>query len=212
MTTYPMAGAYAQPAYPASFGFESPERVSNWRPVVNWLLAIPHLLVAEALQSVAQVLAVISWFAILFTGKLPAGIAGFQAMYLRYTLRTSTFAGFLREEYPPFAFTTTAADPGDDPRARVDVVPQVEDRNRLTVGFRLILAIPHIIALALLAVALVVVAIIAFFAVLFTGRWPEPLRNFALGVGRWWVRFQAYLLLLTDEYPPFTLGEVPMAH
>jgi hypothetical protein len=210
MTTYPMAGAYAQPAYPARFGFEAPERIANWRPLVHWLLAIPHLLVVEALQGVAQALAVISWFAILFTGRLPAGIARFQAMYVRYTIRTATYTGFLREEYPPFTLDTTTTDPGDDPRVQVDVDPQIEDRNRLTTGFRLVLVIPHAIALALLAIALAVVAIIGFFAVLFTGRWPEALRTFALGVGRWWLRVQAYLLLLTDDYPPFTLDELPM--
>jgi hypothetical protein len=205
MTTYPVAGEFAQPAYPASFGFDPPERVANWRPLVSGLLAIPHLLVLEALQAAAQILAVISWFAILFTGRLPAGIARFQAMYLRYSIRTATYTGFLREEYPPFTLDTTTTDPGDDPRARVDVDPQIEDRNRVTTGFRLILAIPHVIVLAVLGIALAVVLIIAFFAVLFTGRWPEALRTFALGVGRWWLRVQVYLLLLTDDYPPFTL-------
>ena len=46
---------------------------------------------------------------------------------------------------------------------------------------------------------------ISFFAVLFTGHWPAGLRDFALGVGRWWLRVETYLVLLTDEYPPFTL-------
>jgi hypothetical protein len=210
MTTYPTTGAYAQPAYPASFSFDPPERIANWRPLVHWLLVIPHLLVVTALQRVAQALAVISWFAIVFTGRLPAGIARFQAMYIRYAIRTATYTGFLREEYPPFTLDTTTTDPGDDPRVHVEVEPQIEDRNRVTTGFRLILAIPHLIALALLAIALAVVAVIGFFAVLFTGQWPEALRTFALGVGRWWVRVQAYLLLLTDQYPPFTLDEVPM--
>jgi hypothetical protein len=211
MTTYPTTGDYAEPAYPASFDFDAPERIANWRPLVHWFLAIPHLLVVAALQRVAQALAVISWFAIVFTGRLPVGVARFQAMYIRYAIRTATYTGFLREEYPPFTLDTTTADPGDDPRVRVAVEPQIDDRNRVTTGFRLILVIPHLIALALLAIALVVVAIIGFFAVLFTGQWPEGLRTFALGVGRWWVRVQTYLLLLTDDYPPFTLGELPMA-
>jgi hypothetical protein len=210
MTTDPTAGVYAQPAYPASFSFDAPERIANWRPLVHWILVIPHMLVVAALQRVAQGLAVISWFAIVFTGRLPAGIARFQAMYLRYAIRTATYAGFLREEYPPFTFDTTTTDPGDDPRVQVEADPQIEDRNRWTTGFRLILAIPHLIVLAVLAIALVVVAIIGFFAVLFTGRWPEGLRTFALGVGRWWLRVQAYLLLLTDDYPPFTLDELPI--
>src|SRR6266540_3467225 len=137
-------------AYPATFTFDAPERIANWRPLVHWLLAIPHLLIVRALDGVAAILAIISWFAILFTGKLPAGLANFQAMYLRYYMRTATYVGFLREEYPPFGFTTTAADPGEDARVHVDLVPKLEGRNRLTTGFRLILAIPQLIVVGLL--------------------------------------------------------------
>jgi hypothetical protein len=193
-------------SYPATFHVETPERIANWRPLVQWLLAIPHWLIVYVLAIVARLLAVISWFAILFTGRLPAGLANFQAMFLRYYLRTATYVGFLRTEYPPFGFTTTTADPGDDREVRVDVVAQLENRNRLTTAFRLILAIPHIIVLVLLGIALFVVGVIAFFAVLFTGRWPVGLRDFVLGVARWWLRVDAYLLLLTDEYPPFSLS------
>ncbi len=191
--------------YPAAFAFDPPERIANWRPLVNWFLAIPHLLVASALRYVSQVLAVVCWFIILFTGRLPTELANFQVMYLRYYVRTAAFAGFLREEYPPFAFAMTPTDPGGDPRIRVDVIPQLEQRNRVTVGFRLILVIPQLIILALLAIAEAIVLLIALFAVLFTGRWPAGLRHFTLGVLRWWLRVEAYLLLLTDQYPPFTL-------
>lgn len=196
--------------YPALFSVDPPEETVRWRPLVQWLLAIPHILVLQTLQSVAQLLAVISWFAILFTGRLPAGIADFQGMYVRYTLRTATYAGFLREEYPPFTFEAAPGDPGNDPRVRVDVAPEIGDRNRLTTAFRLILAIPHLIVLVALSIALVVVAVIALFAVLFTGRWPDGLRGFAIGVGRWWLRVEVYLLLLTDQYPPFTLDDLPL--
>jgi hypothetical protein len=192
--------------YPATFTVDAPDRIANWRSLVHWLLAIPHLAIVYALGSVSEIIALISWFAVLFTGRLPTGLADFQAMYLRYTLRTATYFGFLREEYPPFSFTMTPADPGDDRRVSVELAPQIEDRNRWTVAFRLILAIPHLVVLALLGIALFVVGVIAFFAVLFTGRWPDGLRHFALGVGRWWLRVEAYLVLLTDEYPPFTLS------
>jgi len=191
--------------YPAAFAFDPPDQVANWRPLVNWFLAIPHLLVASALRYVAQALAVVCWFIILFTGRLPTELANFQVMYLRYYIRTAVFAGFLREEYPPFGFAMTPTDPGSDPRVRVDVIPQLEQRNRVTVGVRLILVIPQLIMLALLAIAEWVVLMIGFFAVLFTGHWPAGLRHFTLGVLRWWLRVETYLLLLTDEYPPFTL-------
>ena len=192
--------------YPATLTFDPPERVKNWRPLVNWLLAIPQLLVAGALRYVAQLLAVVSWFIILFTGRLPGELANFQVMYMRYYVRVAAFAGFLREEYPPFAFAMTPGDPGGDARVHVDVVPQLESRNRLTVGFRFILAIPQLIVLALLAIAQILVLVIAFFAVLFTGRWPAGLRQFTMGVLRWWLRVESYLLLLTDAYPPFALS------
>ena len=193
------------PSYPATFTFDPPEKIANWRPLVNWLLAIPHLIVLTVLQTVSNVIGVISWFAIVFTGKLPEGLATFQAMYLRYTLRTYTYIGFLREEYPPFTFATATSDPGDDPRVRVDVQPQLTDRNRLTVFFRIILVIPQFIVLVVLTVAAAVVTLIAAFAVLFTGRWPVGMRDFVINVHRWSLRVEAYFLLLTDTYPPFAL-------
>lgn len=191
--------------YPAALTFDSPERVARWRPLVNWILAIPQLFIVGAMRYVAQAISVVGWFIILFTGTLPAGLANFQVMYLRYSVRVSVFAGFLTEEYPPFDFTMTPADPGTDPRVRVDIVPQLEQRNRLTVFFRLILAIPQFIVIAVLGIAVWAVYVIAFFAVLFTGRWPQGLRNFAVGFMRWVLRVEAYLLLLTDDYPPFAL-------
>jgi hypothetical protein len=186
--------------------FDAPQRVANWRPLVNWLLAIPHLLIASALRYVSQVLAIVCWFIILFTGRLPVELANFQIMYLRYYARAAIFAGFLREEYPPFAFPMTAYDPGDDPRVRVDVTPELDGRNRVTVGFRLILAIPQLIVLGLLLIVEWIVLLIALFAVLFTRQWPAGLRDFTVGVLRWWLRVQAYVLLLTDAYPPFELS------
>jgi hypothetical protein len=193
------------PSYPATFRFDPPERVANWRPLVHWLLVIPHYIVAYVLQIVAYVLAIVGWFIILFTGSLPAGIANFQVMYMRYYMRMGTFAAFLREEYPPFSFATSATDPGDDPRVHVDVTPVLTGRNRLTVAFRIILAIPQLIVVALLGLAACVVVVIGFFAVLFTGRWPAGLRDFLVKFGRWWLRVESYTLLLTDQYPPFSL-------
>src|SRR5262245_8127067 len=94
-------GVSATAVYPASFEFDPAERVANWRPLVSWLLAIPHLAILYALQAVAEVLSIVSWFAIVFTGKVPAGIVNFQAMSLRYAMRTMTYVLFMREEYPP---------------------------------------------------------------------------------------------------------------
>ncbi len=191
---------------PVTFTYDLPERITNWKPLVQWLLAIPHWLIVWVLGQVANVVAVISWFAIVFTGRMPQGLANFECMYVRYYLRTLSYAGFLREEYPPFGFTTSPADPGDDRRVRLDFLPELENRNRLTVGFRIILAIPQLIFVAALSIAAWVVVIIAVFAVLFTGQWPAGMRDFVLKVARCWLRLETYVMLLTDQYPPFSLG------
>jgi hypothetical protein len=192
-------------AYPASFTFDAPEKVANWRPLVNWLLAIPHFVILYFLRIISQAVGIISWFIIVFTGSLPEGLANLQTMYVRYELRVYTFVLWMREEYPPFTFDTTPSDPGDDPRVRVDFQPELTNRNRLTVGFRIILVIPHLVVLALLAIAEFVIAVIAFFAVLFTGKWPDGMQKFVLQVLAWYLRVSAYFLLLTDVYPPFSL-------
>jgi hypothetical protein len=192
-------------AYPATFEVDRVERIANWRPLVQWLLAIPHFLILEGLQLVARAAAVISWFAIVFTGKLPDGLANMLCLYIRYNNRAWAYAGFLREEYPPFVFDPVSPDPGHYPPVRTGFAPELENRNRVTVGFRLILAIPQIVVVVILGVAAFVVWVIGLFAVLFTGRWPEGLRTFVVGYMRWVTRVEAYVGLLTDAYPPFRL-------
>jgi hypothetical protein len=98
----------------------------------------------------------------------------------------------------------TPADPGGDP-VRVELRPQLENRNRLTVGLRLIWAIPAALFAFAVGFAAFFVLIGAFFAVLFTGRWPEGMRRFVLGAQRVGVRVNAYWYVLVDEYPPFSL-------
>jgi hypothetical protein len=192
-------------SYPATLTFTPPEKVANWRPLVNWLLAIPHFVILYGLRILSQVVGVISWFVILFTGELPENFANIQTMYLRYETRVFTFWVFMCEEYPPFDFALTAADDGVDPRLRVDFTPQLTDRNRLTVAFRIILVIPQLLALLVLNIVAFVVTVIAFFYVLFTGKWPEGMRDLVLNIARWYLRVEAYFLLLLDEYPPFEL-------
>jgi hypothetical protein len=196
---------FAGNPYPATLGVESPPKIANWRPLVQWFLAIPHLVVLYFFGAVSGIVAIISWFAIVFTGQLPEGLAGLQAVYLRYSNRVTVYAGFLREEYPPFTFDATHADAGDYPGVRTDIQPALTDRNRVTTFFRLLLVIPHIVVLYFVGLAAGIAWLIALVAVLFTGTWPDGLKNFVLGTLRWSLRVNAYALLLNDEYPPFSL-------
>jgi hypothetical protein len=86
--------------------------------------------------------------------------------------------------------------------------PNVEqDLNRWLPLVKWLLAIPHYIVLVVLGIAAVVVVVIAWFAILFTGHYPRGLFAFVVGVGRWVLRVQAYaFLLVTDRYPPFTIA------
>ncbi len=189
-------------AYPAVLDLDAPLEVQNWRPLVHWLLAIPHMLIIYGLSVVSEILGLISLFAILFTKKNP--FVDFQAMVLRYQWRTWSYVFWMRNEYPPFDFEVAAADNGNDP-ARVEIVPP-EDLNRWLPLVKWLLAIPHLIVLTFLWIAVFFVSIVGFFAVLFTGKWPEGLRGFIIGVSRWTLRVQAYgFVLLTDRYPPFSL-------
>jgi hypothetical protein len=191
-------------AYPVQLELESPLAVARWRPLVHWLLAIPQLFVVYIVNSVLGLLALVAWFAILFTGNIPTGLFDFMAMALRYQWRVTSYLYFMRESYPPFEFDALNLDPGTDP-ARVSVAyPERLSRGLIFVKWLLIL--PHIIALLFVGIGAVFVGIAGFFAVLFTGRWPQGMQTFLVGVVRWSTRVSAYLYLMTDAYPPFSLA------
>lgn len=146
---------------------------------------------------VAGVCALIAWFAILITREHPDGLWKLGAYYLRWRVRALAYVTLLRDEYPPF---------GDGTYPAELVLEQPEGaRNRLTVAFRVLLAIPHLLILCMLGFAWGVTTAIAWVAILFTGRYPETLYGFAIGVFAWSIRVESYMLLLRDEYPPFTL-------
>jgi hypothetical protein len=188
------------------------------------LLAIPHLIlvggpigaavmwsrstdtgmrsewgICGALGIGAVVITIIAWFGILFTGRHPTDLETMVAYYLRWRVRVLTYVALLRDEYPPF---------GDGPYpALVDLPAAAEPRDRVSVAFRLVFAIPHIVAVALLSMAWAVTTIVAWFSILFTGRYPDSLYAFGVRVLRWNTRVEAYLLLLTDACPSFSLSE-----
>src|SRR5699024_6604914 len=97
-------------------------------------------------------------------------------------------------------------DPAHHP-VRVDVTPDPVDRNRLTILFRLFMLIPQMLFGILIGIGIWFVSIIGWLAVIIVGRWPAGLRDFAVGALRWSTRVNGYYLLLTDEYPPFSLDE-----
>jgi hypothetical protein len=189
--------------YPVRVELDAPLEVARWRPFFNWVLTIPHLIIANVLGNVAGVVVFISWFAILFTGAMPPGLFRFLAMAQRYQWRTVSHAIGLREAYPPFEFEMTGEDPGNDPAHYAVDEPSVLSRGLIFIKW--LLAIPHFIALFFVFIGAFFAWIVGAFAVLFTGAWPQGIRDFLVGTSRWGSRVTAYVYLMRDEYPPFSL-------
>lgn len=135
---------------------------------------------------------------ILFRKKYPKWWYDWNLALTKFSFRVSSYILLLRDEYPAT----------DDEQA-VHVEMPYPDAQKLVRGLPLIkwfLAIPHYIVLFFLGIAAVVCWIIAWFAILFTGRYPKGLFSFIVGVLRWCFRVEAYaFLLITDRYPPFSL-------
>lgn len=187
-------------SHPLRYDVEYPERLSRLLIFVKWLLVIPNILVLYVLGIVAYLATVVSWFAILFSGRYPKGLFNFVVGVLRWTANVNAYLLFMRDDYPPF---TMAA--GHYPVTLEVNYP--ERLSRWLIFVKWLLVIPNVIVLLVLGLVYYVTLIIAWFAILFTGHYPEGLFRFGVGVHRWGLRVSAYAsYLLTDEYPPFSLS------
>ena len=184
---------------------EGPAKIPPVKVLTNWIIFIPQFIWAYILAIVAFLAAIVAWFSIVFTGQASQSLMDFIAGVLRYQWRVITGLYVWAEPYPPFVpIPQGFADPGGYP-ADLQVAALSGARNRLTVGLRIIWCIPQFIVLYFLNIVNGVVLLISWFIALFTGQWNPSLKNFALSVYRWQFRVQAYYLLLSDEYPPFSM-------
>ena len=191
--------ATAAPAYPVTFEVEYPERMSRWLIFIKWLLVFPHFLILGVFGYLVELTTFISWFAILFTGRYPKALFDLAVVYFRWSARATAYVALLRDDYPPFG--------GGSPEYPVRVeIEYPEKLSRLLIFVKWLLAIPHIIILGLLGLVGFVVYVIAWFAILFTGRFPRSMFDFLVGIGRWYLRVYAYIWLMRDEYPPFSMS------
>lgn len=192
--------------FPVTVEVATPERIANWRPLVHWLLAIPHFIVMYFLQLGASVVAFLTFFAVLFTKNIPEGLYNFQAMALRYQTRVGAYVGFLYEEYPPFTFDAVAVEPGGSPVV-MSVPERPEEMNRFLPLIKWLLVIPQSFVLFFFGIGAFILYIGAFFSVLFTGKFPEGTQRFIVRLMRWSLTINAYMFMMTDAYPAFTPPE-----
>ena len=206
--------------YPARLEIDYPERLSRVKTLFRIILVIPILVVAglltasfagvETASETANdliaglavsggILFLATLLTLLFRRKYPRWWFDWNVEVTRFTTRVGTYLGLLRDEYP-------STDEQQAVHLDLDYPDAAQDLNRFLPLVKWILAIPHFIVLAVLAVASLVVTVIAWFAIIFTGRYPRGMFQFVVGVGRWSLRVEAYaFLLITDRYPPFSL-------
>jgi len=192
-------------AYPANLSVDYPDRnLDRLTTFFRIFVVIPVAIVLSAISggyqcSAGGFLALGPLLMILFRQKYPRWWFDWNLALAGFSTRVFAYLALLRDEYP-----------STDEEQAVHVSMQYPDvKLELSRGMPLVkwfLAIPHYFVLCFLAIAAAVCVIIAWFAILFTGRYPKSLFEFVMGVGRWAFRVEAYaFLLVTDKYPPFSL-------
>jgi len=137
---------------------------------------------------------------ILFRQRYPRWWFDFALQFNRLGARVGAYLVLLTDLYPSTVEEQSVHLDLDYPDAQRDL-------NRWLPLVKWLLVIPHLIVLAFLALGAMIAVIVAWFAILFTGRYPRALFDYVVGVGRWALRVQAYAtLLVTDRYPPFSLN------
>jgi hypothetical protein len=168
----------------------------------GWLyIAIPHLFVLAFMGMAAGILRFIAWWAVLFTGKYPKNFFEFQLSLIRWETRLNARLLNLADGYPAFGTSVV------DNQIVVDIAyPEKLSRGLLLLrlfAFIYVL-IPHGFCLFFRLIACEFIVFIAWWVVLFTGKYPTGMHSFVVGTLRWGTRVMAYLSFMTDEYPPFS--------
>lgn len=183
---------------------DSPYEIANWRPLVQWVLALPHLAIVQVLQAVARLFFLIYWVIFLFTGNFHRGLYDMIGLYERYSARANGFLLGYSEIYPPFDFDTGPEDNRAYPPVTLSLPEPPESAPRIA-ALNWLLAIPHYIVLMVFGIGAVLAAIVAWFAVLFTGAWPDGLRAFVVRVSNYYYRIWTYVVMVENDYPKFGL-------
>ena len=158
---------------------------------------IPIVIVFALLRTGLLFLPVVAM--LVFRHKYPRWWFEFNRELMRFAARIEIYAELLTDRYP-------STDEAQNLSLELPE-PDTERLNRWLPLVKWLLAIPHYIVLVFLYIGVVVVVVIAWFVILFTGRYPQGMFDYVVGVVRWHVRVIAYaLVLVTDSYPPFRLG------
>ena len=186
-------------SYAADYAAEGRNRLTTF---FRYFVAIPWVIVMALYGFAASFAIFFAWLAMIFTGRYPEGLYNFNAGYLRMSARVNGFQYLLTDEYPPFD--------GDDNPAypvRVGVPPALDKYSRAKAFFRYLIGIPVMFLAMIQGLILGVCTLISWLAIVFTGNHPEGLFNPARSASAYLTRAGAYFMLITEDYPPFSLEE-----
>jgi Domain of unknown function (DUF4389) len=213
------------PSYPIDLEIDPPVPQHRGKTAARILLALPALALTDALiglgggaawgshngngfrfsESGAAVLAaLLGWFACVARGSMPRGLRDLQAYALRYAAQSWGYLLLLTDRYPDARPAEPPAAAPEHPHPVRVVVTDDLARSRLTVLFRILLAVPHLIWIALWIIALIPTLVVAWVLMLLYGRVPASLHGFVTAYLRYQAQLTAYLYLVADPYPGFT--------
>jgi hypothetical protein len=211
-------------SYPARLDIDYPEKLDRLTTFFRLIWAIPILIVLSVISATSTSTATVvtrtgevvsratstgggiafglfgaTLLMILFRRRYPRWWFDFAREFARFGARVGAYLALLTDQYPSTVDEQSV-------HLEIDYPDVAADLNRWLPLVKWFLAIPHFIVLAVLAIGAFFAIIIAWFAILFTGRYPRGIFDYVVGVGRWGLRVEAYVsLLVTDRYPPFSL-------
>ncbi|WP_116995966.1 DUF4389 domain-containing protein [Desertimonas flava] len=186
-----------------TFDVQYREGLNRLTTFFRYFTVLPHSIVLGLWGYAVQFATIGQWFVTVFTGKRSRGIWEFQRSWLAYASRVNSYAYLTHDVWPRFGGGW-----GDEPVAFDH--GYVEPANRLTSALRIIWVIPALLILLVLGIGLAVVVLISWFAILFTGRMPRGMFDFAVRVHRFSLNLTAYEFLMTDTYPRYE-GSSPVS-
>ena len=201
----------APPQYAARLEIDYPERLDRLTTLFRLVLIVPILIILSLVSvaddgaamggSVLGGLSIAIALMIAVRRLYPRWWFDFARELMRFGTRVASYIALVTDRFPSTV---------DEQSVHLEIdYPDVQrDLNRWLPLVKWILAIPHYVVLFFLMIGAVIAIVIAWFAILITGRYPKPLFDDVVGVARWIQRVSAYaFLLVTDRYPPFSLGE-----
>jgi hypothetical protein len=184
--------------YPVSFEADYVERRNRLTAFFRLILAIPLAIVLYLYGIIAAIAIVIAWFAIVLSGRYPAGLYEFVAGFNRFQARFTAYAALLCDPYPPFGGSENADYP-----VRMSFAGPLKGYSRAKTFFRLILAIPILVLRYVMGLLLEIGALASWAVIVVTGGMPRGLFDLMVLANSYTARSDAYLYLLTETYPPF---------